>query len=177
MHPSFAPAIALPALVVLSLVLPAEAQKGKRTGPPSELLTAVARCADIREDGARLACYDKAAGALVAAESRHEVVVVDQAQVRETKRRLFGIALPISPLFENAPDIDRVETTLQSATITPGAPMTFVLADGATWMQTDDNQVVGKPKQGEKVVITRGTLGSFKLALGNRPAIKVRRVN
>jgi len=176
MRTPIASAIAVSAAFLLPI--PADARnEAPRSEPPSALLSAVARCVEIQAPDARLACYDKAGPALVHAEAQREVVVVDQAQMKETKKRLFGMNLSISPLFANTPDVDSVETTLQSASFVQGAGWTFQLADGATWAQTDGNPVPGKPKAGEKVVVRRATLGAFKLTLGSRPGVKVRRVN
>jgi hypothetical protein len=43
---------------------------------------------------ARLQCFEEATASLEQATDSGEVVVVDRAQIRESRRRLFGISLP-----------------------------------------------------------------------------------
>ena len=148
----------------------------------SSLVTAAAQCITITQAADRLACYDKAVGALVSAEQKREVVVIDRAQVRQTRKTLFGLNLPNLGLFgdktgQDGPDtVTQIESTLVKAEMDGGA-WVFILSDGARWRQTDDNVLGGRPRVGNPVVIRRGALGGFKLSLAGQPAIKVRREN
>lgn len=143
----------------------------------STYVTQLTACRAVREDNARLQCYDKAVAALDQAESAKQVVILDQAQVDDTKKRLFGITLPRLPAFAGGADVDQIETTLDRAEIGPQGGWIFRLADGATWIQTDDYTMPGRPKQGEKVIVRRAALGSFRLTVNGRPGVKVRRQN
>ena len=69
-----------------------------------ELFEALVQCRSITDDAARLQCFDTAAANLQAATERRDVVVVDRAQVRESRRRLFGLALPSLPIFGGGDD-------------------------------------------------------------------------
>ena len=148
----------------------------------SSLVTAAAQCTTITQAAERLACYDKAVGALISAEQKREVVVIDRAQVRQTRKTLFGLNLPNLGLFGDTSDKDgpdavtQIESTLAKAEMTSGGWL-FTLSDGARWRQTDDNILGGRPRVGNTVIIRRGALGSFKLSLAGQPAIKVRREN
>jgi len=52
----------------------------------------------------------------------------------------------------------------------------FYLADGSVWSQTDDWPLGLPPERGDKVVVSRGLLGSFRLRLNKQPEIKVKRI-
>ncbi|MET4896098.1 hypothetical protein RN629_02865 [Sphingomonadaceae bacterium jetA1] len=166
-------------MAILAMAAPAGAAPQDNR---SALLSAAAHCTSVTDAAERLACYDRTVNALVAAEQKRDVVVVDRAQIRQTRRTLFGLNLPNLGLFgdgggKDEPDaVTQIESTLTKADIGGGA-WTFTLQDGARWQQTDDNILGGRPRVGDKVVIRRGALGSFKLSLAGQPAIKVRRVN
>ena len=56
----------------------------------------------------RLACFDRAAGSLLAARDSGEVRVVDREEVQETRRGLFGFTLPKLGIF-GAGDDEQLE--------------------------------------------------------------------
>ncbi|WP_230480969.1 hypothetical protein [Sphingomonas sp. Leaf21] len=171
----------IPALGLVAL-LAASPVSAEANDKRSVLLAAAAECTSITDTSARLACYDRTVAALVAAERKHDVVVIDRAQVRQTRKTLFGLNLPNLGLFGDGGDkdgpeaVNQIESTLQRADVEGGAWI-FTLKDGARWRQTDDNVIGGKPRVGSPVVIRRGALGSFKLSLAGQPAVKVRREN
>jgi hypothetical protein len=158
--------------LLLALAAPATTPAATR----APILSAAIACRAERDDARRLACYDRTLAALDEAERRKDVVIVDQTQIRETKKALFGVRLPRSPVF-GGPDIEELHSTLREAQVTGNGPFVFVLADGARWLQVDDAPVAGRPRVGDAVVIRRGVLGSFKLTVGTRPAVKVRRLD
>lgn len=168
---------------------PAAAQSGRdRAGqapPRPESFEALIRCRAITEDAARLACFDQAAAALQTAQERREVVVVDRQQVREGRRRLFGLALPRIPIFgggdddEDDNDADRIRTvegTISAVAQTGFGQWQLTLEDGAVWVQTDNNTLALRPRVGQRVVINRAAMGSFMMRVSNQPGIRVRRV-
>ena len=161
------------------------AQRGGNAAPPRpESFEALVRCRAITEDSARLACFDSAAAALQAAQERRDVVVVDRQQVREGRRRLFGLALPRIPIFgggddDDANDQDAVrslEGTISAVTQAGYGQYQVTLADNSVWLQTDNNLLAVPPRAGHRVVINRGALGSFMMRVNNQPGIRVRRV-
>ncbi len=160
----------------------AVAQSRNANPPPRpESFEALVRCRAITGDAARLACFDQAAAALQAAQERREVVVVDRQQVREGRRRLFGLALPRLPIFGGGDDEDdedqirTVEGVVASASQDGLGHWVVALQDGAVWMQVDNNTLALRPRAGQRVVINRGALGSFMMRVNNQPGIRVRR--
>src|SRR3712207_6445767 len=65
----------------------------------SPLVRAIAECQRQSDDAARLRCFDAAAAALTSATTSGKIVVVDQEDVRKTRRSLFGFSLPKLPFF------------------------------------------------------------------------------
>lgn len=148
-----------------------------RKGGRAPLLTAVTQCRTIAEPAERLACFDKSVAALDTAEKSQTVVVIDQQQVKETRRSLFGISLPDTGLFGNGNDLPQIETTVASAAVDGAGRWSFVMADGARWTQTDDNIIARRPRTNDKVIIKRAALGSFRLSVGGQPGVKAKRQN
>jgi hypothetical protein len=170
-------------LILLLVGAPAlaAAQRG-REAPPArpESFEALVRCRTVTDDAARLACFDAAAAALQAAQERREVVVVDRGQVREGRRRLFGLALPRIPIFGGGDDEDEdqvrtVEGIVASASQDGLGHWVVALQDGAVWTQVDNNTLALRPRTGHRVVINRAALGSFMMRVNNQPGIRVRR--
>ncbi|HVQ07749.1 MAG TPA: hypothetical protein VMS43_04890 [Allosphingosinicella sp.] len=160
------------------------AQRPAAAPPPRpETFEALIRCRSIAEADARLQCFDAAAAALQSAQERREVVVVDRAQVREGRRRLFGLALPRIPIFgggddDDEDDADRVTTVegvVASASQDSLGHWVVVLQDGAAWVQADNRPLALRPRPGQRVVINRAALGSFMMRVNNQPGIRVRR--
>lgn len=144
-----------------------------------ETFEALIRCRTITEDSARLRCFDEASAALQAAAERRDLVVVDRAQVRESRRRLFGIRLPNLPVFgggnEEEEEVDRVEGVVAAARQDGLGHWIVTLEDGAVWVQTDNNRLALRPRPGQPVVISRGALGSYMMQVNRQPGIRVRR--
>lgn len=172
---------ALVAAALSALPAAAPAQREPRQRP--ELFEALVRCRAVTEDAARLQCFDAAAAALEAATERREVVVVDRAQVRESRRRLFGLPLPRLPIFgggddddnDDADEVDHVEGVVASASQNGHGQWIVRLEDGATWVQTDNNTLALRPRPGQPVVVNRGMMGSYMMRVNRQPGIRVRR--
>lgn len=175
----------LAALLLTALAVAAPAQRNRQPsraieGRP-ELFENLVRCRGMAEAAARLQCFDAAAAALDLAAQRHDVVVVDRAQVRESRRRLFGIALPRLPIFgggDNGQDDEEVrsiDSTVASASQDGYGHWMVHLADGSFWVQTDDQPLALRPRPGQAVTVTRAALGSFMMRVNRQPGVRVRR--
>jgi len=144
-----------------------------------EMLERLAACRTVTDSVARLACYDSAAAALDTAQQQGELVVIDRAAVNETRRQLFGFEMPSLPrLFGDSvatPEIDSIETTLQSASQPSEGRWVFRLADGSVWRQIDSDPVRFQNRPGQNVRVRKASLGSFMLTVGSSRAVRVRR--
>lgn len=158
-------------IVVGSLALSgsaASAKDGREDGraPPRSAATAkLAACRAITADAERLACYDREVAAFDVAVRDRKVAVIDQEDIRKTKRTLFGIALPSIKLFGDAdkdePEIRQVVGVIKATRQGEGGRIVFTLEDGAVWAQTDDYPVFHAVKPGQKVTIKKASFTSY----------------
>ena len=164
----------------LAAVVAASALSGQSV-PAQERPETLARlmaCRGVADSTARLACFDAAAGALNTAEQQGELVVMDRAQVNQTRRQLFGFEMPTLPrLFgpEGAVEIESIDSTLQSAALVGEGRWVFRLADGGVWRQIDSERVRFQNRPGQPVRVRKASLGSFLLTVGDSRAVRVRR--
>jgi hypothetical protein len=168
--------LAAAALGLASAAAPAFAQAP--SPGRAEVLSQLIACRSISDTAQRLACFDQNAASLDAAERSGDVVVVDRAQVRETRRQLFGFSLPDVPIFdrgENPERIESVTSSLASARRLPDGKMRFELEDGSVWTQVDFDRFNGATRAGSGVEIRRASLGSYMLSVGGTRSVRVSR--
>jgi hypothetical protein len=169
------------ALLTLPAASGAAAQDRGESPQRPELFEALVRCRTVTDDAARLQCFDTATAALQAAAERREVVVVDRQQVRESRRRLFGLALPRLPIFggggedDEAEEISSIESPIVAAHQVGYGRWVVRLEDGSTWAQTDDTPIAARPRAGQTVRVNRGALGSYMMRVNGQPGVRVRR--
>lgn len=171
------PAIIAAALLALSPA-PAAAQQQAEAEARPAAFEALVRCRAIADAAARLSCFDTAAAALEQAAASRDLVVVDRAQIRESRRRLFGLPLPRLGIFGDGDDeeqVSSIESTVASAHQVGYGRWVVRLQDGSTWAQTDNEVLAGRPRQGQPVKVERGALGSYRMRVNNQPAIRVQR--
>lgn len=155
----------------------ATAQDGAGAPRPAALQALVA-CREVAADGARLACFDRAAAALDAAEQSGEVVVVDRERVRATRRDLFGFDLPSIAAFTGRgveePADESIQSTLVSASSINGQ-WVVTLENGSTWRQIDTGRPSIRTRPGTEVRIRRAAMGSYLMSVDGSRGIRVRR--
>lgn len=142
------------------------------------LLEGLLACRTIQPEGERLACFDRASDAFDTAERQGEVTVVDRAQARETRTRLFGLGLEGANLFGRMRGDDRVEaieTTLSTASTDARGRAVLVLADGSTWHQVDSERINARLSPGAPVRIRQAAVGSFLLSVNGTRSVRARR--
>jgi hypothetical protein len=167
---------------LVALVTSAAASAGKpddRTVPPA-IYTALLDCRNIAEPQQRLACFDAKAEALAAATAQHSIIITDREELRKTRRNLFGFTIPQSGLLASGDgqddEIKRFETTVTTARRNREGEWVVVLATGGTWEQTDARELALAPKANQKVVITRGALGTFFVSIDGQTPLRMRRI-
>jgi hypothetical protein len=169
----------LAAAALVAFPAAAFAQPAEEAPQRPELFEALVRCRALADDSARLQCFDAAAANLQQAAERRELVVVDRQQIRESRRRLFGLALPRLPIFgggdEEEDEIDSIESQVASASQIEFGRWLVRLEDGSTWVQTDNEILAGRPRPGQPVRVSRAALGTFMMRVNNQPGVRVRR--
>ncbi|PLK27272.1 hypothetical protein [Novosphingobium sp. TH158] len=163
------------ALVALAAPALAKDKEEPGTAPPATY-QAVLDCQKITDAAARLACFDRSVTAMADATQKKDVVVIDRATIRETKRGLFGISLPRIKLFGGNDDVEvnQIESTISGTSSAKDGMSVFVLADGSRWKQTDGRYTY--PKPGQKIVVKRAALGSFMANVNDQPGVRVIRL-
>ena len=142
-------------------------------------IAAVGACRAIADSASRLACFDKAAAELQQALDRKTLTVLDREGVRQTKRSLFGFALPSIPLFNRSDETKRdefteIETTAAQVRSIGNGKFEFTLPDGAHWQTTDPSPM--EPKIGTKLRIKKAALGSYFLFADHERPVRARRI-
>lgn len=143
-------------------------------------LRAVVDCRSIEAEKERLACYDRSVAALDVAEREKRVVVLDERQVVETRRSMFGFATVSNPLLDGEGEDDRTKVSEITVAVDHASrdrfgKLVMTMEDGAVWHQTDDIDLVRQPKKGSVALIRRATLGNYRMKLDGQVAIRVRR--
>jgi len=167
------------AVLIAAAPLAADDAKGE-----SAYVKGLRDCQGKPDPAERLACYDKAVAAMVAASSEGEVRVVDRAEVRETRRKLFGFTLPDLGIFGGKSDKDdpaqaeefaSLETTVSAVRMERG---TYILttAEGAEWQLDEMPARLMKPRIGQPLEIKSGALSSYFLRINGQKGVKGRRV-
>lgn len=166
------------AATLISAVAPAGLAQGQDAAEPrAAVLQALTACRAISDNAARLACFDRESLALDQAEQAGQVVVVDRAQVEQTRREIFGFSLnlPILSRGVQAEEINSVSGVLRSARQGADGKWVITLEDDAVWRQVDSESLASRPRPGAAVEIRRATLGSYMLTVNGGRVLRVRR--
>lgn len=149
------------------------------SGGRATVLKELTACRAIRDDDARLACFDHGVAVLDEAERNRQVVVVEREQVQAAKRSLFGLSLPSIRLFQDSgedAEIREIDSTITRVERLAYDKLLFVLADGSKWRQVDQRSVALPPKAGTPVKVRRGVTTNFRLTFAGI-GVAVRREN
>lgn len=149
-----------------------------QTRSPADALSALRTCRGMTENAARLACFDQAARALDEGEASGDLLVVERAEIEDTRQRLFGLDVSNVRLlhrFGGQGDLDDIETTLSRAYQTSQGGWVFHLADGSIWRQVDMERLPNRVSPGALVRIRRGAIGSYLISVDGARALRVRR--
>jgi hypothetical protein len=146
-----------------------------QTGTPAEVQRLLA-CRSIVAADQRLACYDRETAAMNQAIASKDIVMIDKERARAASRSLFGFSIPnFGGLFGSNGEISQIDGTIKSTGRNADGGWVITLDDGSIWSQTDDWPGLDA-RPGKKVIVKRGTLGSFWLSIPGQNGIKVRRI-
>lgn len=171
-----APKFALPVLIAAALCAGAAYAQAPARAPTMQ---ALADCRAITDPQARLACYDKAAAAMIAAEAQGDLVTMDREQRRAMRRQAFGFNMPSFSLFDRGDrpeEVDRVTARVARAYLQGDGKWSLELEDGALWVQTESATLGRRPKDGSTVEIRKAAMGSYFINIDGQRAIRAKRV-
>jgi hypothetical protein len=161
-HATLLPATAALAAALVVLALPAALR------PQRAAAQSAPQCAAIENDAERLACYDRALRAAAPATPAAPAAHTAPATAPST-------AAPAPTESADARDDRTIPLVIVSVTSHPGRQTIFTAEDGATYVQTDAQRVMGLPKTPFEAELKPGSMGSYFLAPKDRSrAIRVR---
>ena len=166
-------------LFLLATVVSGQAEPSRADPSTPNALQALAACRGLADPAARLACFDKASDDLQQAVASKAVVVMDKAEVAQTKRSFFGLSLPKIRLFGGGEGDGPKEITSSLKQVIPlgYGKWRGVLEDGAAWETTEPGgSLAREPKTGTAVRIWRGAAGGYFMKASGHGAVRARRV-
>jgi hypothetical protein len=153
----------------------ADARRPVPTGTPAQVQQLIA-CRNIAAADQRLACYDREVAAVDKAIASKDLVLIDKERARAAGRSLFGFSIPnFGGLFGNGGEVSQIDAAIRSTGRNQDGGWVITLDDGSVWTQTDDWPGFDA-RPGKKVIVKRGTLGSFWLSIPGQNGIKVKRI-
>ena len=167
----------LGAIVLLAVAVPA-ATAPRAKDAATGVLAELAACKAVADNGARLACYDAAAGRLAEATAKGDVKIIDREDIRQTRRSLFGFQLPKVAFFKGddtaADTPTEIDTTLKSVGPAEYGKFTLTMEDGAVWRTTEP--LPRDPRPGMPVHLKQGALGNYFMRVGSMRSVTAQRV-
>lgn len=135
-------------------------------------------CRSLQNNSERLACFDRQSALAAAAIERRDLVFIDRARARETRRQRFGLSVPdFGGLFGDSKDqVNEITSTVAGATISGSGSLQVRLADGSVWLQTDD-RTLGDVRPGAKAIVKRGAMSSFWISIDGIASFKAKRLS
>lgn len=165
--------------VVLAALCASPAFAADKEANRPKVYADIVACRALADSAARLICFDAAAKALEDATENRQVVMLDQDDVRKTKKSLFGFSLPKIPFFgesdaEQEEEFKQVEGEFAGVQSIGAGKYQFTVKDAGVWQTTEATPLL--LKDGKAFTIKRGALGSFMLVVNGR-GIRVKRVS
>ncbi len=167
-------------VVALTVAVPAFAKDEDEKIAPPPVYQAVVDCREIADPTQRLACFDRTVGVMASATAEKDLVVLDRATMRETRKGLFGFSLPKLKLFgggdeDERDEVQEIESSIAALRSAKDGYPIFVLEDGGNWKQTEGRNVF--PKVGDPIRIKRASLGSYMANVNKKAGVRVMRLN
>lgn len=149
------------------------------SAPSSDYIAQLKACRVIAGETQRLACFDEAVSAMVAATDSGEVSIVDREDVRETRRSLFGFTMPEGGIFGSNDDEDdssMLESTITDVRRLRGDTYVIAISEGSKWQMSNVPMRLRPPRVGDAVVFKRAALGSYFIRIAGQNGVKGRRI-
>jgi len=160
------------AAAMMAVVLHAEPA---RADDRPKSVAALGECRKITDSSARLACYDKATEVFEASINAKDIVVIERAELRQKKKRGFGLAFTEGTILGNAAEPEAKELVAKVTGIAiAGRFIQYTLDSGAVWQTAE--ALFNQPQLNSTVTIKRAALGSFHMVFAKVPAVTAKRI-
>jgi hypothetical protein len=175
--------VAIASAFAAALLIGGPSQAQKTTSAPSAppaSVTEMMACRAMTDSAARLACYDRAVGNLQQAVAARDVVIISAADVRKTRRSLFGFTVPKLPFFggnDDTPEAKEIVTKVAGARSLGYGKWQIRLEDGAMWETTEGFREGDIPGVGDSIRITKGALGNYFMSVSGSKSVRARRLS
>ncbi|TAD75122.1 MAG: hypothetical protein EAY70_10935 [Sphingomonadales bacterium] len=149
----------------------------------ASLIEDLRTCRAMTGETERLTCYDAKVGMLLGAVEAGDLRLVDRAEVRRTRRQLFGLTLPdVDILRSDEKDreeegTDLFETKVASSRQIGPANWRFTTAEGAVWEINNPPRRIAPIMPGDKLVFKKASLGYYFIRINGQIGVKGRRVS
>jgi hypothetical protein len=163
-------------MIVVMATAGVDAKKVDTTVTPATVQALLA-CRAIADNNQRLACYDRASGPIAQAIQNKDLVMIDRERAQAAKKELFGYSVSGISALLGGGDITQIEGVIAAVGNNPDGGWVIKLADGSVWSQIDDTPMALEPRKGDKVLIKRGTLGSYFVKVSGQPGYKAKRTD
>lgn len=152
------------------------AQQQTETGDVG-VLDQLKACRTIADPADRLACYDREVGSVLDRTEQGSLQVVDQKEVENARRRLFGLNIPkLKILGGDREEMESLVTTITSVRQINRETWTFITEEGSVWRITDAPMRFNGPKPGQSVEFKRAAMGTFFIRVNGQMGVKGTRV-
>ncbi|MEM6858136.1 MAG: hypothetical protein AAF559_09715 [Pseudomonadota bacterium] len=161
--------------------IPGTAQEQAPNAGP-DFLEQLKVCQTKTNDSERLACFDQAVGNIVAANEAGEVQIIDQDDVRRTKRELFGLSVPDIDILktddeeEDKKAKEELETVITSASYQSRKKIRFTTQEGAVWEITGAPSRLRTIEAGDRVVFKKASMGTFFIRINGQVGVRGKRI-
>ncbi len=144
-------------------------------------LEALKTCQEIVDPTARLTCFDRAVATMVAATDEGKLRLVDEEDVRKTRRRLFGFSLPDIGIFGGGDgeddELDMLESTVTRIVSIYRDTVVFEIEEGSVWQMSDaPARIIRRLDPGTPVVFKKAALGSYFIRVDGQTGVKGKRI-
>jgi hypothetical protein len=162
------PAAALLPLPIIGLLL-----GGRAVASPAVSVDDLARCAAIRADTERLACYDRLSVSFQAQSRTPSGDSAPRPKPAQPADAVQTFGLSKQQLHEAPQTPEAVTGAVKSISTDANGNVYVLLDNGQTWTFADANALL---RVGDTVVVKRAALGSFLLSTPSRRTYRVRRI-
>lgn len=169
-------AIATIGLSFLALMSSADA-KDKELEAPPKVFGDLQSCRAIADEKARLACFDTVSAQISQQVESKELVLLDRVAVKNTKKSLFGFSIPDVDFLKDEEgqfEFEKLETTVTSVASGGYRKLQFRVAEGSLWRTTEASDL--ELKNGQKIVLSKGSLGGYFVKVGSARSVRAVRV-
>ena len=167
-------------VALAAIAIPAAAQENSANrDEDSRRLASLEECRQETAPDARLACYDREVAALLTATDAGELRILDQEDLRTTRRGLFGFSLPKIGLFSSDDDdgeeLKQLQSTVTGVRQVGPREWYLTIEEGSVWSVRNPSRRF-RPRVGDSVELERAALGSYWVRLNGQLGDKGQRV-